>query len=417
MSVWSYIYVLILIASSERLFYLVPWYHIKGVFNSYDIGNFLIILGLFYVTIIRKNLSIFNNRFSLLIFFYFIILLVQVVLAEMFYGQYGQSYLDGLIGVRHKVLYYVSFYVFVHILKTREDVVRLLDFLTVISAILLLLSLVNYFNPVVFHHFWAEGHGERSGIKRALIPGMELISLTMIWQFCCWIENRERSHRSGMVSLLFLLAIFFRQTRGRLIGVISVVVGLLLIKRRFRPLAYGISVGLVSIIVANFAMEKNIFLEPFRSASSDISSQSGTWKDRLDQLRVDLEVFEKHPWLGSGTACLRGSSPNLQKARELRILAQQDDLGYTHWLKMYGVPGVIWLLLFFYLQYRLSWKLVHEARKIDRLIGTFCLSFLGYIAVSFVTLPHFIFPRGTILLCLVSAILVRVHGNITPANR
>jgi hypothetical protein len=407
------VYLGLIFIFADKLFYLFDWIHIPGVFNILDFGNFLILSGLIFLGFKSKDLQILHNIFSVLIIVVLFLILLQAPLASMYYNQSVKS---GVFGIRH-MFYYCSFFIFVLLLRSSVDVARLLNLLSIISFIVIGLAIVNYFVPGIFYHDWAYGHYSRAGIKRAFIPGMDLVSLSVLWQFCKWLVgdsfDRFRS-RLSCCSFLFLLgAHFFRQTRSRIIAISLVILSYLASSKRF-GLLVGLSVVVSLGITANeMSGGESVVLDSFRSSYENIAEGKGTWESRLEMMRGDMEAFLQHPVAGTGASAIR-LRPGLAKSRRGRImvnLSKMDDLGYTRWIKSFGIVGIIWFGFFFYASIVRGLKVLSRADDDCKVFAVFCLCYIGYVLISFVTLNHLTFPNRILPLCLVTAILVRLSNS------
>lgn len=402
------LYFLLIFASANYAFTLVPWYQIHGVFNIFDVGNGLILLGVAYAFLFRgRERSAVWNPFTLLIVIYIISALFQPVIATM---NYDQSLLDGLVTVRHQ-FYYFSFFLFLLLLDTPQKATKLLDMLTVIAVVLTVLGVINYFGTVIFYSEWAEGHGFRSGIKRAYIPAMPILSAALIWQFSKWITKTGNGGKSGAASILLLGAHFFRQSRGRLLGVLGLIVVLLFYKRKFKLLGGMFLLAIAVVSIAQVTMKENIFLSPFKTATQEVETGEGTWGARELQIAADMREFKANPVFGSGLIALRLSKKigmSMSEIDDMQFKTSNQDLGYYHWIKFYGVAGIIWLT-FFYVQ------LLAKSRKAERVAGPenkalalFAMSYVGFVIVTYVTLSHLTDPDGILLVCLTAVIIARL---------
>lgn len=385
-----------------------------GVFNIQDVGAGLLIIALAFTILKYKNVGELNNPISVLIIVLFLILGVHVALAGIFYGQ---SILSGIIGIRH-MSYYLLFFLALLLLKTTEECAKTLNILSLIAILLFIAGIINYIHPGLFYHMWVEGHGTRSGIKRAFIPGMDIISLALLWEFSKWTVRNDMGRRTNAVSSTTLLAAhFFRQTRSRILAIVFIMALMFGWKRGWKLGWNLILVMLVALAVTygitQINIGDNLFLSPVSTTVKDISEEEGTWSARLEQLETDLEEFLKYPVIGSGLAALRIKSgeANVRKLKILKEKARQADMGYSHWLKTFGIVGVIWLILFFYYFGSIAKKAIQECTGTDQMIALLGSSYLGYMMISFITLNHLMFPFRIVIVSLVSAMLVRIIWN------
>lgn len=401
------IFILLLITIIFNVFYLIPWAFIPGVFNIEDVGIVLLGIGLIVAVFKGKKLSILTNPISWLIFLYFCLIGVHVALATIYYDQ---SIINGVIAVR-KQLFYLSFFLFLLKLDSFEQIISLLNFLSIIAVLVLFLSILDYLGLTLFHHLRAEDwEVYRSGIKRAFIPGMPLLNFCLIWQLCRWLHNKKDNFAAA-VTLILLGGHIFHQSRGQIIGFIGVMVVVFLLTRNYKKLAFiGVVVGLAAI-VAGVSMEENIVIAPITTTVEDISKGTGTVRGRLEQIKIDIIEFKEHPWIGSGLIAIRTSkfSNNPRIAAEMKAKARKADLGYSHWLKMYGMAGVIWLAGLYYYLGTIASRAYRVSIGDSRIISLFCIGYLTFIVISAVTLNHFMRSERIILLCLMSAILCRTY--------
>jgi hypothetical protein len=174
-----------------------------------------------------------------------------------------------------------------------------------------------------------------------------------------------------------------------------------------------LSVGFVVVEMSDVRIEESVIVGAFTSSVEEVSEETGTWETRLEKIKIDFEEFLKHPVIGGGLLALR-DTPSMRRSPikwNLVKRSRMEDLGYTHWLKAFGVIGMIWLLLFFYFLWSGGRKILHGSDDIGRSIARFSLSYIGFVFISFVTLNHFMFSQRIFFVCLVSAIIVRLIWN------
>ena len=405
---WLNLGLLVIIMScANDLFKLVPWYHLPGAFNINDVGLFLLLAMFVSIVLNKRAHLLFNNGFSILILLYLFFVLIQVSMASF---NFNQSILSGLIGVRHQ-FYYLSFFVFLALFDNLEKIEHFINAIFYLGVFLIVVGTINHYGFTIFHHKWAEGHQIRFGVVRAYIPGMVIVSMGLIWAVIGWTLKNRNKLKSTFFTLLFLYAHVLRQTRANLVAAAVVIVMILIKKKKYKAM---IIAGFAIVVVASIVevtMEENILLAPFVSTVKDIREGTGSWEGRLKQLEVDIQVFMKYPYMGSGTSVIRLSENVVSQNRlsEMAVLAKSDDLGYGHWIKAYGIPGIVWLMVMYWLLYR-YYQSVKNIK--DPQIEPLVLLIFGYISfviISFITLPHFMREDLIMLLCMIIAILVKVH--------
>ena len=348
-----------------------------------------------------------RSPLSSLIIFYIFYICFQIGLGNFYYNQ---PIVKNILAIRHQ-FYFLSFFLFLQLLDSPERIRQLLNWISVLAVAALFLGLINYFGPTVLTHKWAEGQKVRSGIVRGFLPGMPIISFAAIWELTKWIERASESSYSFASGWLLLGAHFFRQSRMRLFGVIAVLVGMLIYKKRFKHLFVTVLIALISITLVNFFLPENLILNLFSEAAENVSEGSGSWRGRLVQLEIDFKEFMKHPIVGSGTSAIRVDLQSGNKTLNyemLYALAYKADLGYSHWIKAYGLVGLIWLLAFFFFLWRFLRNTVRFSGDSDKDVITFAMSYLIFLIGTLITLNHVMFPPGIVLVCLLAAICVRM---------
>ncbi|MCJ7602653.1 MAG: O-antigen ligase family protein [Desulfobulbaceae bacterium] len=404
------LYIILIILSANEFLNFGAWWHVQGMFNVADLGNMLVWFGVFWVIFRKKGVpKEFRNPLSLLIIAYLFFVCFQIGLGSFYYNQ---SLVTSLIGARHQFLFF-SFFLFLQLLDTPERIRQLLNWLTIIALIAVLLGLINYFGPTILTHKWAEGQRIRSGITRGFLPGMPIISFAVIWEMTKWVEGANKNKFSFLWGWLLVGAHFFRQSRMRVFGVVAVLAGMLFFKRKFRHLIISAFIAVMAIVVVDQYLPENLIINLFTGAAEDVSEGSGSWRGRLIQLETDFKEFKEHPIIGSGASTIRldsGSGYSSTSQAEMFALAYKDDLGYTHWVKAYGLVGLVWLLSFFFLLWHYARKTVRMADKEHKDITTFSVSFVVFIIGTFITLNHLMFPHSIVLVCLIAAIIIRMKS-------
>ncbi len=383
----------------------MPVTDVSGGFHLKDVGNVLIWLGILWSVLSKRqhDLSKLNNGFSWFIFAYLLLALIQASLASMIYDQ---GILSGLIRARDQ-LYYGSFFLFLLLIDTRQDAEMLMKFLTQLSLILCCLAVINYFGPTIFYHKWAMGCGIRSGIKRAYIPGINIILAAGLWHLVRYMNDNKASIWSLLFFVLSYAVVVFRQTRAMVIALTITVLIVLFTKKRYKLFAVFACTVLISATLLSVTMGKNIFFTQFRLAYDEYTQKSGNWGARVVQIEAAWEIIKQHPFLGSGGLVIRGGARKI--TNEMRWAAAGADLGYINFLKYFGGTGFLWMMLFISVFYARFFSLVKKPET-DRVMADFSVYMFTYILIAEVTLDSFYRPAGIILLCLILAILLNSYG-------
>lgn len=374
-----------------------------------DIGIVLIGLGLLYYLYRSRELSRLLNVFSLWMFQYLTLVLVQVAIASF---QYGQSVFDGIIGARSQ-FYYLSFPLFVLTLNSAKNARTLMTALSVLGIIIVFLAFIH--NLGIYNVFigWGDEwklQGERAGIIRFWFPGLDILIFTGIWQFLRYMnDERILSTSLGTFGAIFV-GVLMRQSRARIIALVAVL-GLMAYRRR----KYGLIVFagfllLIAVLVPATGTNQNILIQAFETAYSDLSEGEGTWSAREKQIQIAKQVLRETFWFGSGAVALRGISDTTDWDEvNVKTIVYSADLGYWTWLKYYGFMGIVLLLL---MVYGFIWYAFKRHRKSDwELLVELAVYHWLCVWVSLITLPYLTRPSGIIMICLSWALMV--NGTIS----
>ena len=386
-----------------------PWWHVSGVFNIMDVGNAFLwccLIGLFVFSNRKERLI---NVISLLIIFHIFFVFVQIMLAHVYYGQ---GWFDGLVAIRHH-FYYVSFFVFLLLFSNQEKVMQLLDLLVIIAVVSLVLGLVNYFGPNILSHKLAVDERLRSGVKRAFVPAMDVLSFALIWLFVRWSTRSNLSKFQRGSAFFLLIGHIFRQSRMRLVGVTVILLGTLAMRRKWKPLFALVIACILLFGAMELRKEENIITTLVGSAFSDVIYRKGTMSPRIEMIKIDVEEFLRHPWIGGGTCALRRPSGDAPTRLQVKTaeLSYYHDLGYTHWLKFFGIAGIVWLTVLLGAQFAMGVHVLKHGNENDRKLTLFALSYLMYVVTTQFTLDHLMIPSRILLNMLCAAIIVVSYKN------
>jgi hypothetical protein len=413
---WRFILIFLVLFCGFDSFYLLPWAKLSGTFNISDPGLFLLLGTVAAVLLLSDRAErqvLLRQPAFWLALAYLLIVLIQVALAAF---NYRQSLLSGLIAARHQ-FYYLALPLFFLLLRSIDDYQRLLNGLGYLALVVFALALVNYFGKTLFTYKFAEGHGIRSEVVRGFIPGMGLIGLAAVWEATKWISAEHRERASGTKAWLLLGAHFFRQTRSRLVALTAVWLALMLVRRRHGLLLFSALLFTLAVATAQVVMKENLLLSLFSSTFSEIEHQEGTWEARLQQMKVVVQQFREHPVIGSGATMLRiieeNAATDPQQTMAVEALIHIADLGYASVLKGYGLLGLTWLFLFLFTLFTQGYRAYQQGDAQQRTLALFALGYLLFVVISGITINHFMFADGILMLCLVAALLSRLRWEQT----
>jgi len=398
-------FLLLILTLSNGLFWLVPGGKVAGIVKPADIGLVLVILGFLWSMMQSRVLVRLKDALSISIAVLLFLLAIQASFASF---NFNQSILNGLVAIREQY-YYLSFFVFLVLLNTEQRITKFLDWCVVLSIFIGILAIADYIFGGFYKHQYAESEVIRSGVVRGQVAGMDIVTLSLLWLMTKFTTRNTSSYLSKYTALgaIFMMGLhFFRQTRSRLVAVM-LVLGWITYKSGKKLILGGIVLAFVVVaLIAEVTLKDNIILSPFSSVVEVAGDVQGEVPGRVEQISKDLEVFMDNPVIGAGTAALRASqASNSLQASEL---ARKADLGYTHWLKAYGILGMAWLLWF----YLLTWSKLGQLQRHNNEVSplpTFLRGYFYYVVVSFVTLNHFMFGFRIILICAMAAILVNLN--------
>jgi hypothetical protein len=396
----AHAYLLLIIALANDLFYLVaPDKRLGGLVRPSDLGLLLIALGLVYYAL-RVNVRPLANFFTWWVLFYLLLVLAQVSLVAF---KYSQPLTDSLSMARAQ-LYYLSFPLFLLALNDFQKIQTFMKAFSWLAIGLVVLALINYFGPTLFHHQRAEGHGIRSGVVRAYVPAMSLVVMAVIWQFWAYLRDNRMFSGNLVMFLITYGAVISRQTRGRLIAVTATLVLMLIMTRRYRLLAGGATLFVVGLVAQAMLSSESILFNLFVSTYADISQTEGTWAGRLRQIQDSWHVFTENFLTGSGGLLIR-STGGWAGWGDLFHVAFRADLGYWTWLKFYGYPGILLLVALVVAFYRYVSRCGSLGER--GYLGRFAAAHFTCVLISLVTITYLTNPAGIMMLCLTWAVVVK----------
>ena len=401
---------LLILTSANNFYFLFPWSKIDGAFNTIDIGLFLLAASLVWLLFRKRLIGVFNNVFSV-----YLIFMVFMAVFHIFYAnlRFSLSYFDSIIASRYN-LYYFSFFFFLYVFERPDKFRRALRVMSYISIVIVGLSVVNYFGPVIFYHEWAAGHYERMGIKRAFIPNMSMVSFCAVWSLSDLFSKGTLNLSAGWKSGVMVAAHVFRQTRMRLLGILLVFSLMAITKGKIKNRIVAVGVVVLGTVVILTALKNNLLVELFESSYHDITQKEGTWKGRMDYVDWNLRELMKSPIVGTGSSAVRASGKtyeNLPAARKeyFRLLGKQTDLGYVIFIRNFGLVGLIWLAGFFFTALRRSWTLMGLCKDKNADLALFCFYYIVFVLVTSISLNYFSISDSIFLNCFVLALIIRLQ--------
>ena len=406
-------YLILILVLANQVFWLIPGGKIAGVIKPEDIGLLLLIAGVVWSL---KRPHVLTKLSDPIAISFMVLLIFLAIQASMASFNFGQPIINGMVAIREQY-YYLSFFVFLAVLDSEENIKRFLNVVSLLAIVVSAIAILDYLlgpSGNIYKSKFSGGSGIRFGVERATVAGMDIITLALIWQISKLTAKKSRDYSAAKfgVTAVFLLGMhFFRMTRSRLVA-LTIVLGWILFKSRQIKLLVSLVVLLaVTAIVADVTLKKNVILAPFISTAEVLQDHTGAQIGRLKQMEKDFEVFLDDPILGSGSAALRASKASSTdvSAVEAAQIARKVDLGYTHWLKAYGLLGVFWLIWFYLLMWLRLKRILKKSDKDKSPVAIFMLGYFYFIVISFITLNHFMLSHRIIFICALAAMAVNLR--------
>lgn len=339
---------------------------------------------------------------------------------------FDQPYLNGLLFIRHSLLW-SSFFVFVVLLRDLESTERFLRYFTVFIGIWLILLIVTKFKPALgiihlTHGFYGEGTMMRFGEHRLYFPYGNVPIYLYCYALAMLLHGGAQLGKSSkLVSAAFagllLYAVSSTFTRILIISLLLVTLyALATCQRRFlRLLALAGIVLVLSVESLGMAMgtggiglieESNLGRMVLQS--KNLEKEQG----RRMQLHMNWNNFLRSPLTGVGNL-VTGRHDDYERNLPMRTYRKYgffnaSDTGYPKMAAEYGLLGLCWLVWFFRAVFRRCRGAVQRPEATPpgaKVIMQGTLYFALYLLVSGVTLPHFIVADGIVMVALALAVL------------
>lgn len=397
MKIINFLTLAFLVLIINKFFSVGSFWHQEGQYNVADIGLLFTGIAISYLYFIKKH-KLYNKIFLILVITYLFMVVLQILLAKI---NFNQSYLNGLIASRMQ-FYYLSYILIVFCLEDVSDIKRFLDFMTYLAVIAFILGIINFFIPGIISHYQDDRTIYRFEVARIFLPAMPLISFAAIYEISKLSINKEK--KNLFFTLVLIAAHLVRMTRMRIIGVFSIIILSILLQKR---IILGIVLCFIFVLsssIINLVLPENVITKPFESSYEELTQSSGTWGERVGQSEFALQEFLKNPFFGNGAASLRNAI--YQNDKYLAALSYYADLGYLAFMKSYGLIGVAWLIVLFLSIHRCLTKITINDNNMT--IVVFCRNYFIFILGTSITLNHFMYEQGILLICIIMGCLDRL---------
>ena len=404
----AYAYLLLIIAFANDFFTFLP-NKLPGGIQTSDLGILLIGIGIVFYIVKERSIGSLANFFTWYVAFYLVLVLAQVSIASF---KYSQSIISGVIAGREQ-LYYLSFPLFLMALSDLNKLEVFMKAMSALAVAIVVLSVINYFGPTIFVHEHAEGAGERSGIVRAFVPGMNILGIAALWQFWSYLKGNQLFSVNLTIFAVIYGGLIFRQTRSRLVAVSAILALMMVATKRYRMLAAATAVVLLVVLVNVLrpGSGENLIFNLFVSAFSDLAEGEGTWAGRMEQVAESWDVFIDNFFTGSGGLVIGGAG----RFGDLRLVALAMDHGYWIWFKFFGLWGFVYLLA-------LVIGFYYYARRCGQsgdaaYVGRFATYHFACILISLLTINYLTTTHGIVMMCLTWALIVKAAESAVVDNQ
>jgi O-antigen ligase len=321
---------------------------------------------------------------------------------------FGQPFVDGLLYIRHSFNYFLFFPFF--ILLSTEGRMRFFLKITVIFVALLgIVALLQKADPSLpIFNYLGGGEGKytdplrmRFGDYRLIFPHVEFALLIFFMVLSELVNRNKVKWVLPKAAFLFLIAFVLvaTGTRSHLIAVF-IVSGIAFIAgpKRWLKISGVVFCALCLLLqIFSFAVSQQGFSfftenKVAKTFESSLDTSDGSIKDRLAQCKMYWRNFLKSPIAGVGT--LRYSSHPELNYRQYGFY-NNNDIGYLKILAEYGLIGFLWVGWFFFYMAKGCWNIIKSAPADEKdvycdVIAKGILSYILYVAISMITLPHLI---------------------------
>jgi hypothetical protein len=172
-----------------------------------------------------------------------------------------------------------------------------------------------------------------------------------------------------------------------------------------------LSVFMISLyVIFIYTIGQDIATSLYFQTQEQLENPEDLQLGRMAKLKVDWEEFLEFPFLGNcaTVVSLSKESQIFHRQWDFRNRVDLTDLGYPHWLKSFGLTGVLWLLTVYVLIFIRLWKSLITKDKVCHCLALFCSSYFAFVVMTMLTLNHFMKEEMIILFSLSFAITYRL---------
>jgi hypothetical protein len=367
---------------------------------------------------------------SLLMLTACLLFFATVMMAQV---SFGQEIMSGLMYIRHS-FHYLLFFMFCSLLETETEMRRFIRIATCFVALLAVLAITQkYFPSLPIFNFrsirvkqYLDENNIRLGDYRLFFPAIEFAFLTYFLNLADLLHSRKPGW--FVFKLVFLCLMIYvvmaNATRSYVITMALVTLVAFITGRR-RILKFT-GIALVVLAISGQALSLAITQEGIglfeqnklsRIIKLSVNTKEGSIQGRMFQNRMYWDNFFKSPLLGVGT--LR-YNPNLGESYRKYGFYNNNDLGYVKILAEYGMVGLLWVFWFYAYVFRRTRTVIRGAAvsgdiSYPGVVARGIQLFFLFVAVSMVTIPHFI-EGDRIIPIVLAVVFLETARRVLPAK-
>lgn len=374
------IFFMIVVLAMENFCCLIPSdkYIINGIIKFSDIGVILAVLWMTWVAINLKGKR-YNKKKELIyyIFFYLVLVLTSSFAAK---DMVNQPISWGIRSVRNQIICFLLYFQVLNALQCgllkKNDLIKIMYIIGIFEIIIYFLQYI-LVDKITFT--FVDTGEKRNGTARLRFPYL----LPLIISFMSYNNLLEKKKNKVFNLLIFglglLVLIVICQNRApSIISIISLLIGFMLWKNGFEKKFFlGILILFITVgLMSNSKLFQSAF-DTIEGKNNGIATLE-TMSIRKEGQKYYIEKIKKSPLFGYGT-------PNLNSERAMKSSGANEnyflaDNGIIGFLYIYGIVGIIWLILFFIKIFRCSIYVYKEKQNIFYI--TYCIFEIGNLYIG-----------------------------------
>lgn len=357
--------------------------------------DFLVLPVLLYKVLLNKRIKFVLEDYLLLLY---VPLSVVGLLKNYIYD--GQSVADGLKAIKYGLL--ILFYVYFKYssIDPKKTIKAILNIGFIVSLVVVFASLTKneYLLEVTYMPFQ-----ETFGVARFVLC-IPLISYCAIFLFCKYFKTNDTL---SLVLFVYysLVIVFVMQTRSVLMSLPIVIFISYLKLFKYKFYFNVLLVVVVSSVVLFQSLDENSVINTYYMQSKKEveggAVYSNSYSARLSSHGYFIDEVLAHPIVGRGKYWV-----DFYKAHETNksgYFAQSSDVGLAYVFYRFGILGVLWALVLFYV-------LLYKCRQVgdDVYLLSLYLFFL-FVLFSGVTLDQLTDDKNTVFTFMLIALFLRLY--------